>query len=371
MEGLKGSPRPVLRDETIIADKYLLKQELGHGAHGVVYRAVHLDLGKHVAVKLLRPDLKEGSQSEKRFLREVCLATSFVHKYAVQLRDFGRDRKHGCFYYTMDLVRGETLSAILKRETRLEEIRVIALFTQILEALEEAHDAGIVHRDLKPNNLLVTIGHSGMEEIRILDFGLAKAISSARGRQELSAITMPGMRVGTLAYMSPEQAMGRDLDARSDLYAVAVMIYQALSGIRPCLPRKGASEPLQAFLVNLTSRPPVDLRRLTRTVSPALRDVVMKALSKKPKDRYLDARAFREALHKAADAVVLPQAEKRRRSRRLAAVESNEGKSRPSKSGRVRRAKSSGRVRSQSSGGGKVRSPHGRSRSGRQRRHDG
>ena len=329
----------MLRDETIIGDKYLLKQELGHGAHGIVYRAVHLDLGKHVAVKLLRPDLKEGSQAEKRFLREVCLATSFVHKFAVQLRDFGRDRTHGCFYYTMDLIRGETLSAILKREKKLEQVRAIALFTQILEALEEAHDAGIVHRDLKPNNLLVTIGHSGMEEIRILDFGLAKAISSARGRPELSAITMPGMRVGTLAYMSPEQAMGRELDPRSDLYAVAVMLYQALSGVRPCLPLKGSADPLQGFLFNLTSKPPVDLRRLNKAVSPALRDVVMKALAKKPKERFFDARSFREALHAAADAVVEPQVEKRRRSRRLMVVDPD---AKPSTGGRIR---SSGRLR--------------------------
>jgi len=309
-------------ERPVIADKYRLERKLGEGAHGVVYRARHLDLGVDVAIKLLQPQLAGDDRAERRFLREVYLATAFVHRYVVQVRDFGRDADHGCLYYTMDLVEGRTLDRLLRREGLLDAIRTIALATQALEGLEEAHDAGVVHRDLKPSNVLVTIGHSGLEEVRICDFGLAKAVSAAalEGGSAIADITMPGQQVGTLAYMSPEQSLGRELDRRSDLYTIGVLAYEALTGSRPCVPSRKRPDALQVFLLNLTSRPPRDPRELNREVPAELARVLLKALAKRPDDRFWDARSFREALHEAADQVVARPLGRASRSRRRPAA---------------------------------------------------
>lgn len=315
-------------DTSIAAGKYRLRAQLGEGAHGLVYRARHVDLGRDVALKLLKPGVaRDDERAQKRFLREVHLATSFVHRYAATLRDFGREG--GLLYYTMDLVEGTTLQAALKDEPVFEFKRAVTIALQSLEALEEAHRAGVIHRDLKPGNLMLTHGPEG-EEVRILDFGLAKAVRGQSGELEdqLSQLTVAGARVGTLAYMSPEQAMGRDLDARSDLYAVGVILYMCLSGARPCFPKRDGGDPLQAFLFNLTSRKPQPVSEINPQVPRGVCAVVSRALAKKPGDRFPDARAFRVALLKA-----LKHAEQERgrgersseRGRRLGAKRSSSG----------------------------------------------
>jgi formylglycine-generating enzyme required for sulfatase activity len=283
----------------VIADKYELRELLGEGAHGLVYRARHLDLGRNVAIKLLKPNVAQDDPNlQKRFLREVHLATSFVHRYAVTLRDFGRDGS--ILFYTMDYVEGETLRDVLKREETLPLKPAVTFTTQILEALEEAHRAGVIHRDIKPSNILLVEGPSREDEVRVLDFGLAKAVRESAEGETFADLTLPGARVGTLAYMSPEQAMGRELDHRSDLYAVGVLAYMMISGGRPCFPRRDVADPLQAFLFNLTTRRPTDLRELAPNTPRALRDVIMRALRKKPRERFADARTFRTALLKAS-----------------------------------------------------------------------
>jgi eukaryotic-like serine/threonine-protein kinase len=295
----------------VIAGKYRLKRILGRGAHGTVFRADHLDLGQDVALKLLNQEVAHDEQAQKRFLREVHLTTSFVHKYAVQLRDFGRDHDLDLLYFTMDLIEGQTLAEVQARERQLSELRVVSLATQTLEALAEAHHVGIVHRDLKPTNLLLTRGVTGAEEVRVLDFGVAKAASRVLAGTELTQLTRIGARVGTLAYMSPEQAMGEDVDARSDLYTVGTVIYQALTGKRPCFPTDSVENPVQAFLFNLTTQPPIPLRDLAPHVSPGVAEAVGRALAKKPSERFSDALEFRKALLKVAKRLV---GQRRRRS---------------------------------------------------------
>ena len=283
-------------NSSIAAGKYKLRAQLGEGAHGIVYRARHVDLGRDVALKLLKPGVaREEARAKKRFLREVHLATSFVHRYAVTLRDFGCEE--GLLYYTMDLVEGTTLQAAMKKEPIFETRRALTLAIQTLEALEEAHRAGVIHRDLKPGNLMLTHGPEG-EEVRILDFGLAKAIRGQGHESQVEELTMVGARVGTLAYMSPEQAMGRELDARSDLYAVGVLLYMMLSGVRPCFPKRDAADPLQAFLFNLTTKVVTPLAEVNGT-SWEISELVARALAKKPGDRFDDARSFHNALSRA------------------------------------------------------------------------
>ncbi len=281
----------------LVAGKYHLKDRLGQGAHGTVYRATHVDLGEDVALKLLNTEVATDEKTQKRFLREVKLATSFVHKYAVQLRDFGRERDMGCLYFTMDLIPGPTLEELVAKEGTLDERPAILLISQVLEALEEAHRAGIVHRDLKPANLIVTAGPNDEAEIRILDFGVAKAVSGAR--QAFSgSLTMVGTLVGTLHYMSPEQAQGLEIDARSDLYSLAVVLYEALTGRKPTVADKKADLAMQSFLFRLQTVMPKPVRTYAPQITPELEAVIMRCLSKKPKDRYQTARAFRKALKK-------------------------------------------------------------------------
>ncbi len=282
----------------LIAGKYHIQDRLGQGAHGTVYRATHVDLDEDVALKILNHELASDPNTQKRFLREVKLSTSFVHKYAVQLRDFGREPNMGCLYFTMDLVKGPTLLSILENEGPLDERTAIHLVSQLLEALEEAHRAGIVHRDLKPANLIVTAGPDKAMEIRVLDFGVAKAVSDTRkealgGQSEL---TITGCLVGTLQYMSPEQAQGLEIDTRSDLYSVGVILYELLSGVKPTQPDPKAANRLQSFLYRLTTVAPKSLRKVAPHVTPELDAIVMKALRKAPGDRLPNAKEFRKVL---------------------------------------------------------------------------
>ncbi len=293
----------------LVAGKYKIKSALGTGSCGTVYRATHLDLGVDVALKVLHPDVATNDEAKKRFLREVQLSTSFVHKYAVQLRDFGRDPDLNQLYFTMDLIEGVTLKRFLELKGPVDERTAVYFGSQILEAIHEAHRAGIVHRDLKPANILVTEGHKERAEIRILDFGIAKAISGARLRQDL---TVAGILLGTPRYMSPEQAQGLPLDGRSDLYTVGVLIYEMLSGKLPCLPERNAGDTIQALLYKIANEPPVALSSVVDGVSEEVSKVVMRILEKEPDKRFANANHFRKALRLAANSAL-----RRRRSDEL------------------------------------------------------
>ncbi len=282
-----------MTEPEVVAGKYELKEQLGKGGFGTVYRALHRDLGRDVALKVMNPGMAHDEAAQRRFLREVEATTAFVHKFAVQLRDFGRDPSLGVLYYTMDLVDGPTLRRALEDAGRFPPARAVQLVAQVCEALEEAHAAGLVHRDLKPENLIVARTARG-EEIRVLDFGIAKAVSSSR--EATSGLTGPGTTVGTLMYMSPEQADGARLDGRSDLYALGVILYELLSGTRPIEADPGSEDSVRSFLTRLLLRPPTPLLERAPDVPPALAEVVMRCLAKEPGARPGSARALRDAL---------------------------------------------------------------------------
>ena len=302
-EALRTGALAPLAPGAIVAGRYRLDAQLGAGGFGAVWRARNLDLDRDVALKLLHPELARDPALQKRFLREVDVATRFVHRYAVQVRDAGRDPARGLLYLTMDLVSGQTLADAL-RAGPLEPTRAARLTAQALEALGEAHRAGLVHRDLKPANLMLCRGPGGQEEVRVLDFGIARAFERAGGEAEgggeaLHTLTAAGAVIGTVAYMSPEQAQGLPLDARSDLYSLGVTLYQALSGRFPHEPDPQAQSGARSLLFKIVSEPPRDLAAVAPAVPAPLRAVVMRALAKAPADRWPDAAGFAAALREA------------------------------------------------------------------------
>ena len=276
----------------VVDGKFEIEHRLGTGGFGTVYRARHTLLGRAVALKLLHPELARRDGAERLFLREVELATSFVHRYAVQVREFGHDAKNGWLYFTMDLVEGATLRAVLREETRLDPRRALRFAVQALEALEEAHRRGVVHRDLKPENLLIT-EQQGEEEVRILDFGIGKALK-ALGGGETQNPTKPEELKGTPAYMAPEQFGGRRVDPRCDVYAMGVVLYEALAGQRPiAASHRGGVYSLMLKLMTDPARP---LSEVVRGVPPELEVAVMRALERDPNERFASASAFADAL---------------------------------------------------------------------------
>ncbi|MGH7440682.1 MAG: serine/threonine-protein kinase, partial [Polyangiaceae bacterium] len=213
---------------SVIANKYRLVRLLGEGGMGSVYEAQHLTLGSPVAVKLLHPELSRRGGLVERFLQEARVAAQIRSPHVVRVSDVDRT-SDGHAYIVMDLLVGEPLAATLQRQGRLPIPVAFDYTSQILEALEVAHAIGVIHRDLKPENVFVTT-ESGRPLLKIIDFGIAKA---RRGEAE-KTLTVAGSLMGTAEYMAPEQARSAGaVDARADIYAVVVMLYEMIAGVRP------------------------------------------------------------------------------------------------------------------------------------------
>jgi serine/threonine-protein kinase len=277
------------------AGKYRVIELIGAGAMGRVYRAEHLSLQTEVAVKLLDPDVASDEQTAKRFHHEARAASRLHHPNAVAVLDFGRAQT-GELFLVMEFLRGRTLGEILPREAPLSPTRIAHLLGEALSALDEAHAAGLVHRDFKPDNILVETMRSGIEHVKVLDFGIAKL----RGADD-PQLTSAGAVCGTPDYMSPEQIRGEELDGRSDVYAAGVVLYEMLTGERPFMTGTAVIETLMAHL-NQPVEPPSSRRR-DLAVPPALEAVCMKALAKKRDDRHRSAAELREALQLALSPV--------------------------------------------------------------------
>jgi serine/threonine-protein kinase len=268
---------------------------------GRVYRAEQTNLGRTVAVKIIHPHLVGEESAGARFITEARAASRLNHPHSVGIIDFGKT-PDGQLYLVMEYLRGRDLGRVAYDEGPLPFRRIVNVLRQTLAALSEAHDEEIVHRDLKPENIILEPVRSGGDFVKVVDFGLAKmrVEPSAQGPN----ITSPGIVCGTPEYMSPEQARGDDLDARSDLYAVGVILYQLLSGR---LPFEGES-PTQVVLKHLTDVP-VDPRVVApeRQIPSQLAELTMRALAKQPADRFQNADAFSTGLAEA-----LAQVETRR-----------------------------------------------------------
>ena len=245
-----------------------------------VYLAHDLKHGRPVALKVLKPEVA-AALGAQRFLNEIQVTANLQHPHILPLYDSGD--ADGALFYVMPLVRGESLRERLTREGRLPLHEAIRITRQVAGALEQAHRQGIIHRDIKPENILLQDG-----EALLADFGIALALSEAGGGR----LTGTGLAIGTVQYMSPEQAEGdRDLDPRSDIYALAAVTYEMIAGEPPVLGRTPA-----AMIAKLLTEPPASLRAVRDEVPPSLDEAVLRGLARERADRFATARAFADAL---------------------------------------------------------------------------
>ena len=260
---------PLDRLTAALSRSYRLERELGRGGMATVFLAQDIRHERQVAIKVLHEDLS-ASLGKERFLREIRIAAGLQHPHILPLYDSGE--ADGLLYYVMPYVEGQTLRERLVREGELPVADAVRILRDIADALAEAHRAGVVHRDLKPENVMLRGRHA-----LVADFGVAKALSEATGRQELTTV---GVALGTPTYMAPEQATADPhLDHRADLYAFGVVAYELLTG-RPPFTGNNAQQVLAAHITS--AAPPItDHRALT----PALAGMVMQCLEKKPADR--------------------------------------------------------------------------------------
>jgi serine/threonine protein kinase len=269
----------------IIADKYLVTGLIGRGGMGAVYLVEHRITGKRLAVKCLLPEHTEHPELCERFLREAQAAGRIQNRYVVDVFDVGREGD--LLYIVMELLDGKQLGELLRDVTMPVE-EVLVILVRAMEGVAAAHAEGIVHRDLKPENILVCTGPSGrLDDPRVLDFGISKLEEDAS-----RPLTRSGVMMGTPFYMSFEQiSTKRDLDQRVDVYAMGVIVYEALCGRVPY-----SAESVGALAVAMMSGPPAPLAELRPDLSPELVAVVMKAIALDRDERYPTMRALIEAL---------------------------------------------------------------------------
>ncbi|MFO0646860.1 MAG: serine/threonine-protein kinase [Polyangiales bacterium] len=273
--------------ESMIVGRYRLLRVIGVGGMGSVYEATHTSLGMRVAVKTLKPALADNTITSTRFLREGVVAAKIRHPNAVSVYDVIEER--GVSYLVMEYLEGETLKDLLDREAPLTPSRAADLMLPVASAVSAAHDEGIVHRDLKPSNIILALERTGMVTPKVLDFGLSWAADEDRPAGD---ITRSGVVLGTLLYMAPEQVRNaRQASAASDQYALAVILYQAVTGVRPFL-RETQFDMMNAVV----SGQHAPLRAVRPELSAELEAVIERAMHVDPSLRYPSVHAFSRAL---------------------------------------------------------------------------
>src|SRR6266436_6423459 len=269
-----------LEPGSMLGERYEILQLLGQGGMGAVYKARDVELERTVALKLIRSDLASHPEILRRFKQELILAREVTHRNVIRIFDLGQ--ASGVRYITMDYVAGQDLRALLHEKGKFSPEEAVPIFLQIAAALEAAHQAGVVHRDLKPQNILVD--KDG--RVYVMDFGVARSL-------ETPGMTETGALMGTPEYMSPEQAKGMKVDARSDLFSLGIIFYEMLSGVSPF-----KADTAMATMFKRTRERAVPLAQAGSGVPVFLSDIVSKCLEIDREQRYPSARAIIEDLEK-------------------------------------------------------------------------
>ncbi len=295
MTDVTANHPPTLAEGSVVADRYRIERMLGQGAMGAVYLATHVHMRKRFALKLLLPDVRDSQEVLARFEREAMAAAHIEHPNVVAATDFGRT-PDGAFFLVLEYVEGDSLRTVLANGPVAPQ-RAARIARQIASALGRAHSLGIVHRDLKPDNVMLVKRDGADELVKVLDFGIAKVnvnqLSEGAPRTTKHALTQVGSVFGTPEYMAPEQALGESVDARTDLYALGVTLYEMLAGLRPL----EADNAVVLLTMHVTTPPPpISVRNPNVTVPPELEALTMRLLAKKPADRPASAQEVETAL---------------------------------------------------------------------------
>ena len=276
----------------VLDDRYTVLERIGRGGMGVVYKAEQQLIKRIVALKVLRKDIVQDESAVKRFLNEARAIASLDSRHTVTLHDFGVTQD-GLLYYTMELLKGQPLTRIIRDESPVDHVRAADLILQSCRSLEEAHECNILHRDIKPDNLFVTVKR-GREQLKVLDFGIAKLV----GDTSMDTVTRTGMIIGTPQYLSPEQALGNPVVPASDLYSLAIVLYEMLAGKPPF----AAETPMKTMWAHIRDpKPPLSERTPNAEVPRSIEAFLTRALEKEPGKRFQSVPAFAEALRRAVE----------------------------------------------------------------------
>lgn len=268
-------PRQLKLQGKVVAGRYLVEELIGVGGMAVVFRGQHMGLGRAVAIKVLRPEYGDNPEIAARFAREARASSGFDHPNCRAVLDCG-ELENGLKFMAMQLLEGRELAKVLGNP--LPPSQCIALTLQVLRGLDHAHRHGVVHRDLKPDNLFVTKDHHGNDLLKIVDFGIARIVDENLAD---GLTTKVGAIVGTPAYMSPEQALGEDIDGRADLYSVGMILYEMLTGAPPF----SSTDARTLMKAHVAGRVPP----LPPTVPPLLSAGLSKLIAREREKRYSDA----------------------------------------------------------------------------------
>ncbi len=291
---------------TVLGERFLLVERLGHGASGTIYRAEHTTLRRRVAVKVLHHELSRDDLAMERFRREATTVSDIDNEHIVQIHDFGR-AADGRLYLAMELLEGETLDQVLHRDKRLAIADTVDVIIQLGEALMEAHAMGYIHRDLRPRNIYLAMRRGRANFVKLLDFGLAKLVEK-EGEAESTSL---GMTFGDPKYMSPEQARGDNVDRRADIYSLGCIAYEMLVGQPPFVGGK-----VFDILTRHVDTVPVAPIERREDVPPWLNATVMRMLAKSPGERFITVYRLIEAMREGQQtgAVMADEVARRRES---------------------------------------------------------
>lgn len=280
-----------LKIGAIVDRRYLLKREIARGGAGAVFEAEHLYTRRSVALKLLIPEQRMAPEPRARLLREALALSAARHPGVVAALDAG-ETDDGTPYLVLELLEGRSLEGILAVRRHIPAAETVWLGVALSEALAAAHRRGILHRDIKPSNVFVARDEQGHEVVKLFDFGVARVPVETNNK-----LTRDGALLGTPEYMAPEQLLAREVDGRTDQYALGVTLYECLVGVVPFEGNFGE------VLLKVSTQPLTPLRQHVPELAPELAAVIERALSREPEDRFPDIQAFGQALRQAAPSV--------------------------------------------------------------------